>query len=262
LAQISRGQAVNQVVVIGVEFERSRLFANAIAAALPQAKVKLLPEESESQDADRKTPSGRAASLAACRAQGPFQLDLTVHLQARHAYVFTLAACLLLVTGGVGVVAHQSMSRRLQTILENQRVLQGQASDLEDLRERNAAADAALERAMAECERMLEAGELGVPLASALEGALLAVGPKGELTSFVADRDRYGGQVALAGLTDADPLSSMRVLAGMQGALERSPLFENVELEAPTLAIDQDGTLGSAGALEFEIAATWEGSAP
>ncbi len=226
-----RGGRVGQVVVIGLDPERARALGQAISSTLPDADVITLPPVEEGQELAPET--GSQAAMAACSSTGPFNVDLTVHVPARHSYVLTLAACLLLVTVGLGSILHARLSRTLTSIEERARFFAFEARDLDHVVARNQAAVEAVEGMNVELERLLEAGAVGIPLEECLRDGLAAFGADATVTSLTIGPDEDGGEVAIAGVTGSHPVRAMQVLDGIGRRLEESPRFELIEIEPP-----------------------------
>ena len=226
----SRGGSVEQVVVIGLPHERGRLLAHALTTALASASVTLLPGEDTAPD------SGRLASLEACRSEGPFGVDLTVRLPARHAHLVTLGACLLIVTGGAGSLLHAHLARERDALEADSRIYAVHGRDPERVSERRAAARRAVDELADEASRIEAAGATGVPFEAALRDAFDAFGERAALLSLSIGSEAEGGEVAIAGETWSHPVASWRALEELAAELEASPRFEAVEVEPPRLA--------------------------
>lgn len=249
----SRGEGVSQVVVIGVESERARLFAHALTSALPHARVVLRPEPGE-EGAAPKPNGARIAALRACRSTGAFQLEANLPAPPRTAVMAAVAGCALLVASGVGAVLHQRMSHELVDLRSSAAALAQHTCDLERLREGNRRAEALAQRAALEAERLAQARELGAPLAESIETLLAVVERRAELRSFSLSRFAGEGELRFAAVSSDDPVESVRDLKTIEHALASSPLFHAVEIETPALRREIDSEAHFNGRAAWEAA--------
>lgn len=262
--KLSRGGSIAHVVVIGIEPELSPLFGNALAQAMPQSRLHLLPQpaagEAEIANANGARAlgrvAGRIAALRACTADGPFNADLTVDIPARYGYAASLAACLLLVAGGLGMLLRGHLSGRLEQLDQRTESFNASAVELETLREENErtaqlAADLELE-----CERLIRAGQVGMPLDQALADCLDALDERALLTNFSSEYEDGEGEIRIGGLTDPRPVVAMHALTDIARSLEHSASFAAVTMDAP--AQRSDDVRGARTPLTFEARASWE----
>lgn len=262
--KLSRGESIAHVVVLGIEPEISLLFANALSQAMPQSRLHVSPESASDEAAISNANSarasgrlaGRIASLRACTADGPCNVDLTLDIPARYGYIASLAACLLLVTGGLGVLLRGHLSGRLERLDTRTRTLNATAVDLETLREDNQRTEQLVADLELECERLIRAGQIGMPLEQALSDCTSALSERALLTSFTSEYEDGTGEIRIGGVTDPSPVVAMHALTDISSALEHSASFAAVAMDAP--AQRSDDVRGARAPLTFEARVNWE----
>lgn len=248
----SRGAAVEQVVVLGLDLERSKLFATAVASALPGAQVLVRPEDSDAS-APRSIVHRRVA-LGACLTAGPFALELALPTPPRRGVVASVAGAALLVAASFGVVLQERLASEAQRLQDERLAHERRGLDLERVRDENERTQALLDDALAETERFARSRGLGAPLARALECLVREIDGPAQLRSVALQRSGADGELRFQGVCDAAPLAAVRVLKGIVAALESTPELEQVWIAPPTLR----GELLADGRLEFEGGARWE----
>lgn len=225
----SRGSNVEQVVLLGLDAERSEALGAAVRSVLPAATLTADP-------AERGAPgAGRLASIAACSVQGPFALEIGVRRPVRTGRVLAVGAALLTLLGTFAVYSQRGTADETRRLREEATFLAREAADLEFLRASTAGAREAVARLDQEVQRLERTAALGVSLEACLREVLLACGRDAAALSIRvrAPWDGRAGELVVSGRTSADPLGSTRRLALVAERLQSSRRFEAVEVLVP-----------------------------
>lgn len=225
----SRGGNVEQVVLLGLDAERSEALGAAVRSVLPAVTLTAEP-------AERGAPgSGRLASIAACAAEGPFTLEIGARRPVRTARVLTVGTALLTLIGAFAVYSQRGTAEETRRLREEADFLARESGDLELLRASTAGAREAVTRLDQEVRRLERTAALGLALEPCLREILLACGRDAVPLSIRvrAPWDGRAGELVVSGRTPADPLDSTRRLALVAQRLQRSQRFEGVEVLVP-----------------------------
>jgi len=248
----NRGDAVGQVVLLGLPVDRAPLFKAAVQAALPSATVlgesdqraaaSVQPDvvpaaegtevrEALAREVPAATPSadsGRIEMLVAALEPGRFQLDLMLPIPARTSTVAVVLSALFALFASVGTVAYRSTSRREAEVLKAVRELDAKSVDLEDLRTVNDRIHARLEALRALTRRNGEVLQQGWPLSEVLSNTLCAFGKDAALMSMTLDRPAGAAHITLDGVTAPNPIEAMLRVDRVVQSLEACARFERV----------------------------------
>lgn len=251
----SRGAGVLQVVVLGIDPDRAKLFANAVGAALPGARVVVKPDgQSAPAMPEPDGAAARVESLRACRATGALALEAPLPTPPRMATLVTVAGCALAFAGSAGAVMQDRLSRELQQLRSSRSSFVAESAGLEELRENNARVEGLLREAALETERLAERSQVGTPVAELLEAAYGVIGRHGSIRSISAERFAGQGVVRFSGFAPADPVDAVRSLKWIERGLEATPTLQDVTIDPPALRIGES----DAAMLSFEGRARWE----
>jgi hypothetical protein len=251
----SRGEGVAQVVVFGIGVERGKLFGNAVSSALAGARVIVRPEASDpSAEPESADCAHRVASLAACRAAGPFSLDAPLPTPPRMAPLVAVAACALLAAGSAGAVLRERLNRELRDVRAQGMAHEKRTADLESVRDDNRRVEAQLAEATAETERFVASLSVGIPLGAALDSFARASGRDANLRSLSLERVLGDGEVRFSGFAPVEPLAAVRALKGVERELEASGVLQSVWIAPPTIRGRDEREQG----LAFDGRAEWE----
>ncbi len=254
----SRGEGVSQVVVLGVDAERAKLFCNAVSSALSGARVTVWPQELDTSVAEPPSFAHRIASLSAARpvgrAAGAFALHAPLPTPPRMAPLIAIAGCALFAAASAGAVLRSRLTRELVEVRVQRMAHESRSADLESLRDGNRAAEARLAEAVAETERFAASSSVGVPLAAVLETFVTASTRDASLRSLAVERFAGAGEVRFTGLASEAPLSAVRALKRVESDLEQSAWLQSVWIAPPTVRGRDHGE----GGLPFEGRAEWE----
>lgn len=223
----TRGQSIEQVVVLGAEEDRAMLLRQALGTAAPGARLMVAGCD------DSELEGGRLGSLWACGARGPFDLDLSVRIPRRPTRVLAaLAAGVLMGLGGAvwlqGVFDERLTERRVETALLNEKSLDLILLEEEQLREQ-----ARVEGFVREMERGFAARDQGLPFEDLLSLSLESLGRDAALLSFNLVDDG-GGRATVTGVTSNDPQRAQQVLERAAAHAGAHPDVTQVEMDPPS----------------------------
>jgi len=228
----SRGSALDQIVVMGLDAENAQQLEPAIRATIRGAQVITLPAAD-----DERPCAGRVEALDACRYEGPFQADLTLPIAPRASSIAAVSLAAALLAGSVGAIGWRQMERsRAQLDTETEGLL-ARSSDLLELVQGNERIQAELAGLEAALDRANTLGQIGMPLRAMLHHALAAFDRRATLMHLSA----IGERLEAEGVTDPNPMSSMLALEDLRGRLEASPFYEHVTLQPPNDVPEPDG---------------------
>ncbi len=251
----ARGAGVTQVVVIGLDLDRSRLFANAIGAALPEAKLSNLPIDGEPTLAGvAREDVPRVVSLAPCGMGGPFALEFRLALPPRPRTLLAVGSAVALVASLAGVTLKHSLSGELEGLQERRHAYETGSASLESLEAENREAERLIGSLQLEVDRLLRSRGLGIPVAPAIRAVRNAVEATAELRTISIERFDGTGNVRFSGLVDSDPVESIEALKAVEQALERNPLLKDVQIETSTFRDTGSASVGQ----DFAGTAQWE----
>lgn len=251
----SRGAGVQQVVVLGLEVERVKLFTTAVASALQGARVIVRPEDIPANESSApRSILHRCVALAACRTPGPFALEAALPTPPRLAVVSAVAGAALLLAGSLGVVLHVRLASEAHRLRNERVAYEVDGVDLERVRSENQRTQALLGEVLAEGARLAQARELGVPLSRALATLVREIEGAAQVRSLALKREGGDGEVRFAGSCEAEPMAAVRALTSIVAALDATPEFEAAWIAPPVL----QGQDADSGRLEFEGGAEWE----
>lgn len=253
--KVSRGEGVKQVVVLGMDAERSRLFANAIVTALPGAAVRVRPDETDELKApEQRALTARVLSLSACRATGSLAVEASLPTPPKLALVAGVAGAALLVTGSLGAVMHDSLARELHALRSARMSIDAASGNLASLSDDNRRTQAVLDELQVETERLVARMDWGAPLAPTLEALVGVVDGHAQLRSFALQRFGAQGEVRFSGVAPADPLEAVRALKTIESGLERCTTLADVRVSP----LEIRGRLAPGEGAPFDGAASWE----
>lgn len=251
----SRGKGVTQVVVIGLDLERSRLFETAVTSALPDARVWTTPSEAEAETLGLdRADLPRAVALSACGTGGPFALEFRLALPPRPRTLIAAGSAVALVAALAGVTIKQRMSGELRLLQERRHASEVGSAALEGLEAENREAERLIGELQFEVDRLLRSRSVGIPVAPSLRAILTAVESNTELRTFSIERLGAAGSVRFAGLVDPDPMESIRALKAVERELGDGPLFDGVQVETSSFR----ETEATNAQQEFSGTARWE----
>jgi hypothetical protein len=251
----SRGAGVTQVVVLGLDLDRSRLFATAVSAALPEARVLNLPVDGESfPESLSRADIPRVIALRPCGTGGPFALELKLALPPRPRTLFAVGAAVALVASVAGVTMKNSLSSELEDLQEQRRAHETGSAALESLEAENREAERLIGALQLEVDRLVHSRALGLAVTPTIRAVRNAVEAEAELRTISLERFDGTGEVRFGGLVTSDPVESVEVLKAIERELERHPLLKDVRIETPTFR--DTGTAGAGQ--DFVGTAQWE----
>jgi hypothetical protein len=253
--KVSRGEGVKQVVVLGMDVERSRLFANAILTALPGAAVRVRPDETDELEApEQRALTARVLSLSACCSTGSLALEASLPTPPKLALVAGVAGAALLVTGSIGAVMRDSLARELHALRSARMSMDALSGDLVSLSDSNRRTQALLDELQLETDRLVARLEWGAPLEPTLEALVGVVDGQAQLRSFSLQRFGSQGEVRFSGVAPAEPLEAVRALKTIESGLERCSTLANVRVSP----LEIRGRLEPGEGAPFDGAASWE----
>lgn len=225
----SRGGVIEQVVLLGLDADRSEALGAAMRTVLPMATLIADPAERGVSGA------GRLASIAACAARGPFTLETGARRPLRTSRLLVVGTVLLALLGSIAAYSQRGSAREAGRLREQASILAREGADLEGLRASTAAAREAIARLDQEVRRLERTAALGLDFEGCLREIFLACGRDATPLSIRvrAPWDGRAGELVVSGRTSADPLESTRRLARVAERLQRSPSFEAVEVLVP-----------------------------
>jgi hypothetical protein len=246
----SRGSGVSQVVVIGLDLERTRLFATAVSAALPDATVTCAPTEAPDE---QRAVAHRIAALSACRTSGPLALEIPLARPPRPATIATVGGAAMLVASLAAVTVKRSLDEELGRLEDQRLALDQRTARLESLCAENREAERLVADLTLEVERQVEALTLGVPVARSLEALTNAIESRGSIRTLSLELFDGTGEVRFGGVAPSNPVDSIEALLEIEHALEASPLLEGVRIEPPPYRRSETDQ-----GQEFHGSAQWE----
>ncbi len=251
----SRGAGVTQVVVLGLDLDRSRLFATAVGAALPEARVTNLPLDGEALPGSvSRGDIPRVTSLAPCGTGGPFALELKLALPPRPRTLVAVGGAVALVASLAGVTMKHSLTEELDDLQSRRHAFETGSAPLESLEAENREAERLIRTLQLEVDRLVQSRELGIAVAPSLRAVRSAVEATGELRTMSLERFAGTGSVRFSGLVPTDPVESIEALKAIELALERDPRLERVQIETATFRETGSANVGQ----EFAGTAEWE----
>lgn len=217
-----RGEGISSVGIVGLGQERGELLCAAVKAAVPHANVQLVLGEFDLPNA------GRCQSLAACLERGPLSPDLTVPIPptmlARALILFAFAA----ITLGAGVVTHGRMSDDLDSVNRDLGRLEDSSRGLDEVELKLEAARSDEARVEEAVESILTMSSAGIPLAETLGTVFEGFQSRATMLAMTISGNDSGGQIAISGATDGNPLRAYAALEQIRTTLEGSSFFEEV----------------------------------
>ena len=251
----SRGAGVTQVVVLGLDLDRSRLFSNAIGAALPEAHVTNLPSEGEEFPSSlSRADIPRVAALRSCSSGGPFALELRLALPPRPRTLLAVGAAVALVASVAGTTMKRSLASELEDLQQQRKAYETGSTSLESLEAENREAERLIGALQLEVDRLVRSRNLGLSVAPAIRAARTTVEAEAELRTLSLERFDGTGELRLGGVVSSDPVESIEALKAIERELERHPLLKDVRIETPTFRDTGSASVGQ----EFVGTAQWE----
>jgi len=251
----SRGAGVQQVVVLGIDVERAKLFGSAIASALPGSTVVVRPDDATAPtDPVARAQAHRIVSMSACRMRGAFSLDVALPAPPRKAALAGVAGGALLVAGAAGAVLRDRMSREQHALERERLALEEQSVDFDEVRRENRRVEALLRQAALETARLAALRETGVPLGSVLDAGFGVIDAHAELLTLSASRFAGEGELRFVARAPDAAVDAVRSLKAIEQGLAASPWIANPVLEPPTVRSARN----AGGSSPFEGRAEWE----
>jgi hypothetical protein len=246
----SRGAPLGRACVVGLDPERGQLFRNALSNALPNVETVCWPVVSEREGA------GRMATLAACLARGRFDLDLTVPTPWSLSRRIGVAAAAFAVVGSMGVVAERHVEWQREELQSEVQAILESTADLETLESEVQSIGARRSELESEVARLVDLYGRGLQLETVLGDAFGAFQGDSSLVSI--DARPSEGRVHFVGATHPHPLRAMSAVQAAREALERSPSFRDVVVEAPG-GLPSDADVAAGVPFTFSLSAALEG---
>ncbi|MSR61024.1 MAG: hypothetical protein EXS08_01070 [Planctomycetes bacterium] len=235
----SRGQAVTQVVVVGLPRARVELMAVTLSSILPGAVVRATSDDSSD-------PSGRRALLEAALSSGPLNPELTFWMPKRRrtvALASTLAATVML--GGAWGTFERTQ-RRVDEVQSEVGALRRATLDMDELRARDTDATEGLERVERYVRRRLDVAGRDEPAERVLAAVLEAFAGRAEFEELrLQPLEHERTRVTILGRGARDPQAQVASLRAVLAALARSAPLTDLELVLPE-DLHGEGTQGSA----------------
>ncbi len=244
----SRGEALGQVVIVGMASDRGELFARAVRSALPEAEVALLP-------AGGDDAAVRQALLASVHATGRLNPDLTFQLSPKRGLVALLATATCLCGVSVALRTFDHFSSRLEGVRSETRAFTRALGEMDGIVGEHERAQALVGELARRTERMAEIETYGVPLEALLEGIPPALSGRAVLQELAVSADpQGGGSVRLRAETLAEPLRALHDLRALARDMEELPTLETVDLELPErIGSQESGRFSFTVEAELEI---------
>ena len=249
----SRGQTVEDVVLIGMPTEQGRLLSHAIAGAVGGGNVHVLPSEG----ADPML--GRFAFLESSIGTGRLCPDLSSPLPAHTPLAAVLIAIFLFLTGTLAWIVHDDSSADLRDVQLDTAALNTRISELSRFGEENDRIDREVQLLRDHLGRSIEVGTYGVRMEELLVSALTAFDGRASLSDITVTPGKNGGKaLVLRGIIDPDPTRLLRDLHGLTRDLEADPALADVTLTLQDTL--PDDRLDHREPFYFSIAASLEES--
>lgn len=223
----SRGQSVGQAVVVGLPKARVELLALTLASILPGVEVRAACH-------DEGDPSGRHGFLDAPRASGALNPELAFWLPMRRRRMGLLAALGSTAALALTFCLFEAGSGRLRELRAQALEYRRATADLEQLRERQRAADELVQGIGRHLERNMRVVTHGVPLERALAAVLSALEGRAELEELSLRAEAGGAaHMTLVGRCARDPAQLVGGLRAVLDRLQRSDVLNEISLALP-----------------------------
>ncbi|MEM7307216.1 MAG: hypothetical protein AAF682_11130 [Planctomycetota bacterium] len=248
----SRGEVVEELVLLGLPSDRGTLLRHAFESALSGVTVIVRPDESE----EETELAGRFEHFRAARAVGPLNPALTTPLAPRRATVAALALCCTVAACAVGWRIHGRLVAQEQELRVRAGLMGAEAADLTTVYDENRDAAERIERLRASVERVALIRASGVAAEEVVAATLDAFQGRASLLDLDVRAGIAPGElkVAITGLVGADPAEILVALGGVTRSLEGSGRFRDVVLTLPDVMPDAR----SGRNVEFQINALLE----
>jgi hypothetical protein len=227
--KLSRGAALEQIVVIGLPPERGTLLGHALEASLPGAQIRVLPGTQDGATA------GRAFAIGSALVEGGFALSLSARAPLRRVWSGVAVAASVLAVAGFGVVQRRVRVRALDELSAQTERMRQRAATLEQLAHQHDQALASTQRVEQKYARLYEIGDRGLRHEEWLEAALLALHGRAELATLDLRADAGGATLLeLEAEAPAEPAAFAVALDGIERALAASAACGAIAFELPT----------------------------
>jgi len=233
--KVSRGGAVDQVELIGLDRVRAESLSSSIETILEGISVRAhlsYPDHAH---------GGRIEPLLSCLESGPFQAELKLPGRLSRKRLGALLAtvgvsCLAL----VGAVHLDADSERIQLSALNE-VLSERVSGQELSEDRTRGARQSAERVLGSIHQATEELNLGVPFELVTNHIAIAFEGLATIRSVsVTTNEQRRLELLVRGSFESSPLESMRPLRAIEEQLSRCQFLEGVEL-APASQVPKAG---------------------
>lgn len=226
--KLSRGGTIRQVVLVGLNKQKARLFEAALKNAMGAVELVVLDYWGEQED--QHSQSGRLSALNAGTTKGEFSLDFSPLLPKSLVPLVMASAALLLMTAIGLLEIHDWLSREIRETNSKTSQITAQAVDLQALRGQHKAADKGIKELHSELNRLQKTANVGIRLQACLEDTLRAFSENGALLTFSIEKNFDGTKARFIGETSAHPLKAYQSLEALRAKLEASDQFKGVEI--------------------------------
>lgn len=225
--KVSRGQALEQVVVAGLPRARVEPLAVTLSSILPGATVQALGAAGNGAE-------GRQALLEAALVRGPLNAELTFWLPQGRRLIGLTSLLGSVVIAALTFFGFDAGNERVRDLREETLIRRRGTADLEDLLEREERAALAMDEVRSYVERCRDMAAHGVPLEPTLATVLAAFAGQGELESVLLRVDADDRiRMAIQGRCPSDPLGLVERLNAILGRMKRDPALREFELSLP-----------------------------